>query len=533
MSASREALASGAGAATPRESSPGDRQVAMGALLCLVLLAIGLRLVPILFVPSTDWPDEIFQSTEQAHRLIYGYGLVPWEFQLGMRSWLLPGAVAGLMELARLVGDGPDYYLPAIAIGLGLIASAPVVCCFLWCRRWFGLAGAVVAAATVAIAPELVFFGARALNEVVAAHLLVIAFYVIEPGFPVRSRWRLMVGGILLGAAFLLRIHLAPVVAVIALWSAGDAWRYRLPALVGGGLVALAFGAVLDWLTLGYPLASVWRNILYNVYQGVSSDFGVSPWNSYLRAELAVWLGAAPFLLLLVALGARRLPALLVAAFTVIVVHSSIAHKEYRFIYPAMVLAMVLAAVGLAQLTSWGEQWLVRRGVPKGIAAVVCAALLLGYWGTTAFGVWSGGALTDLRQRDHDNLLAVAFVARTMPMPCGIALYGDERWDRFGGYTYLHRPVPMFWPEDATALAASAGAFDTLLYQQAPPPELGFATLRCFGQTCLARRAGRCEARPMPAMPFPPQLGGMAPAPERFEAVPQRVRQNALASGLR
>lgn len=259
----------------------------------------------------------------------------------------------------------------------------------------------------------------------------------------------------------------------------------------------------------------------------------MAPWNSYLRGELAVWLGAAPFLLLLVALGARRLPALLVVAFTVIAVHSGIAHKEYRFIYPAMVLAMVLAAVGLAQLTSWGEQWLIRRGVRRGTAAVVCAALLLGYWGTTAFGVWSGAALAELRQRDHDNLLAVEFVARAMPMPCGIALYGGDGWDRFGGYTYLHRPVPMFWPKDAAALAASAGAFDTLLYQQAVPPELGFATLRCFGETCLARRAGRCEARPMPAMEFPPQLAGMAPPAERFEAVPQRLRQNAQAGGLR
>ncbi len=232
MIASREVLAGEAGAEIARVSSLGDRQVATGALLCLVLLAIGLRLVPILIVPSTDWADEIFQSTEQAHRLVYGYGLVPWEFQLGMRSWLLPGAVAGLMELARLVGDGPDYYLPAIAIGLGLIASAPVVCCFLWCRRWFGLAGAIVAAATVAVAPELVFFGARALNEVVAAHLLVIAFYVLEPGYRVLSRRRLMVGGILLGAVFLLRIHLAPGVAIIALWSAGG--RLALSASCAG-----------------------------------------------------------------------------------------------------------------------------------------------------------------------------------------------------------------------------------------------------------------------------------------------------------
>src|SRR5258708_19189441 len=115
--------------------------VGLGALL---LLAVVLRLVPVIFSPSINWWDEVFQSTEQAHRLIYGYGLVPWEFQLHARSWLLPGAIAGLMELARIVGDGPDYYLPVIAVALAALGAAPVYCCFQWGRRQFVLTGAFV-----------------------------------------------------------------------------------------------------------------------------------------------------------------------------------------------------------------------------------------------------------------------------------------------------------------------------------------------------------------------------------------------------
>src|SRR5437763_13875527 len=97
------------------------------ALLGLVLLAAGLRVVPTVFVPSLNWGDEIFQTIEPAHRLVYGYGLVPWEFQLGMRSWLLPAMIAGFMQLARAIGDGPSYYLPVIA---GL---SP---CWRGCLRW-------------------------------------------------------------------------------------------------------------------------------------------------------------------------------------------------------------------------------------------------------------------------------------------------------------------------------------------------------------------------------------------------------------
>jgi hypothetical protein len=416
-----------------------------------------------------------------------------------------------------------------IAISLGVLACAPVVCCFLWCRRAFGLGGAFVAASAVAIAPELVYFGSRALNDVVAAHLLVIAFYLLEPGYRVNSRQRMFAAGTLLGVVCLLRITLAPAVGVLVLWSIWGAWRPRLAPLVAGGLAALALGGALDWLTLGYPFASVWRYVVYNLYYDVSTVFGTEPWNYYPRGELGIWLTAAPFLLVLIGLGARRIPVLLITALTVIAVHSGFAHKEYRFIYPAVLLCMVLAAVGLAQLTSWAAQWLHRRGVRQGIATALSAALLTGYWGFVAFNVWSGEALADLRQRAHDELVAMSFV-RDLPTLCGVGLFGEEAWVRYGGYTYLHRPVPMYWVKDDAELTASAAAFDALLYDNAPaPPQPGFEPVRCFGQICLARRAGQCEARAMPAMPFPDQLRAMTPAAGQFEAVPRRIRADAGA----
>ena len=152
-----------------------SRRSAEIGLTALVALAILLRLQPILVEPSAVWPDEIFQTSEPAHRLVFGSGLVAWEFQLGVRSWLLPGIIAGLMELSRIIGDGPDYYLPVIAVGFAGLAAAPVVCCFLWCRPLFGITGALLAGLAVAVAAEPVYFGARTLSETVAGHLLIVA----------------------------------------------------------------------------------------------------------------------------------------------------------------------------------------------------------------------------------------------------------------------------------------------------------------------------------------------------------------------
>jgi hypothetical protein len=128
LPAPREAFAIGGADTAARPQRAGERLLVTAGLLLIVTVAVLLRLVPILFVPSMNWGDEVFQTVEPAHRLVYGYGLMTWEFQLGMRSWLLPGTIAGLIELGRMVGNGPEYYLAAIAIVLGTLADAPVVC---------------------------------------------------------------------------------------------------------------------------------------------------------------------------------------------------------------------------------------------------------------------------------------------------------------------------------------------------------------------------------------------------------------------
>jgi hypothetical protein len=484
--------------------------VILGALL---LAAAALRLAPLLAVPSINWGDEIFQATEQAHRLVYGTGLVPWEFQLGIRSWILPGISAGLMEAARLLGDGPDYYLPVIGAAFAVLAVAPVACCYGWCRRSFGAPAAAIGALFVVIAPELVYFGARTLMDVVAGHLLVIAVYVIDPGEPIESRRRAFIGGLLLGLLFLLRIQLAPMLGLLGIWLLWRFPRARLGALMSGAALAVLMIAVIDMATLGSPLASVWRYVWYNVFDGVSSTFGTEPWNFYLLGEIGLWRGALGAMLVLTLIGAWRYPRLLAYALAIVATHSLIAHKEYRFIYPAIVLTSVLAGIGVAQLSVWASVWLRTKGFGPTSSAVLPALAILAYGGVLMFEVWSGPTMTALRYRDHDMLEAISHVRQEGRL-CGLGLYGEggNDWVDSGGYTYLHRSVPIYWPKDEAAFAATASSFDTLIYTKTPPAESGFTLQQCFGSVCIAQRPGRCASTPMMAMPFPPPIAPPASA---------------------
>ena len=86
--------------------------IAAGA--AVFVAAFAARLLPVFVFPGINHPDEVFQTVEQAHRLVFGTGLVPWEFVYGTRSWVLPGTLAGLMMLASQFCAGPSCYMPII-----------------------------------------------------------------------------------------------------------------------------------------------------------------------------------------------------------------------------------------------------------------------------------------------------------------------------------------------------------------------------------------------------------------------------------
>ncbi len=56
-------------------------------IVVIVVMAIALRVWAALPV-AQHHSDEFGQYLEQAHRLVFGYGLVPWEYRADMRSWL-------------------------------------------------------------------------------------------------------------------------------------------------------------------------------------------------------------------------------------------------------------------------------------------------------------------------------------------------------------------------------------------------------------------------------------------------------------
>lgn len=57
----------------------------------VTVTGLAMRLALALLSDHIHHPDKVFQYLEQGHRLVFGYGYVPWEFRFGTRSWIAPG----------------------------------------------------------------------------------------------------------------------------------------------------------------------------------------------------------------------------------------------------------------------------------------------------------------------------------------------------------------------------------------------------------------------------------------------------------
>jgi phosphatidylinositol glycan class B len=459
-------------------------------LLAVILLgAFGLRFATFLLFPSVYHPDELFQYLEQGHRMAFGYGVIPWEYRAGMRSWLLPGFLGSLMWATAYLGGGPAAYMAVIGAVLSLFSTVMVWLSWLWARRIAGAAGGIASAIVMATWFELVYFGSKPLTEALAATFLFAAAYLLcarrSHGYGA-----LLAGGLLLGLTFALRLHLAPAILVVYLWACvGAPLRHWIVICLGGTIVVLAAG-LLDWATLGLPFQSVWKNFYINIAEGRSDRYGVTPWYGYIGFFVQRWSGAIVPIGLLILLGARRIPIALVVPIVIVLSHSFIGHKELRFLLPAVPFLLLAASVGLVELATGLD-----RAWPR-IGRRAMLSLVIAGWVATSLALSVGAGMRPSWRLNADHLRAFAAI-RMRDDVCGVGLTGVNWYDT-GGYVTLHRKLPMYFVPDRDNLRRNAGAFNVAVAPKAPGMEAyGFRQMQCFSKrVCLYERAGPCVSVP-------------------------------------
>lgn len=392
------------------------------------------------------WPDEIFQSFEQAHRLVFGYGITPHEFRDGLRTWALPGLVAILLTVARSIGlTEPLEYVHFVKLVFVTISAGTIWGSYLLSRRYgaerfFAATGS----AFFALAAPAVYLGPRALSENASALAIVVGLACILPrGAP---PVRLVAGSILLGLAVIFRLQTALIcIGVVMVLSIQQ--RIRALLTTSGVLLicAVALG-LLDKLTWGGWFHSAIGHLRFNLLEGRALEWGRQPASYYLVVSWTS-IGALFVVAALTAVAAvRRAWPLWLITILFVAAHSVTPHKELRFILPALPLLGSLSGIGLHELAR-------ARRLPAYVAAAVLLALAAWQCRTldtlTMREVGQYGPAeerTALNGEEHKINRLLALAGRRHDL-CGI-LVQHAPWAWTGGYTYLHRRVPLYGKGD-------------------------------------------------------------------------------------
>lgn len=98
----------------------------------IIFYAVALNIIYALIPPNFFHPDEVYQSLEVAHKIVYGYGIISWEWQVGafkigntaygpIRSMITPLIIAIFFVLGNILNlNYWNVVLPLIRVSLDI-----------------------------------------------------------------------------------------------------------------------------------------------------------------------------------------------------------------------------------------------------------------------------------------------------------------------------------------------------------------------------------------------------------------------------
>jgi hypothetical protein len=237
------------------------------------------------------------------------------------------------------------------------------------------------------------------------------------------------------------------------------------------------------------PYGWIAANYTYNIAEGRAARFGAEgPW--WYLSQLMRHLGPGfPLVLGLAVLSGPRYRPLLLAALANLLLHSLIAHKEYRFIWASEASLLLLAAIASARVA--GD--LLRQR-----SALAAALLAMLFWlGLSLWAAFTSGGMASMRGGSAIPRLAID--AARDPAICGIAVADQLRAHVVPAL--LPRELPLLIAPKTGPLPADliAGA-KALILEDRPAGAEAYRLRRCNplprGQVCLFIRPGPCRPAP-------------------------------------
>ncbi|XP_043934886.1 GPI mannosyltransferase 3 [Protopterus annectens] len=339
-----------------RDAHLGSGEGLFGASIYLVLFTVAVRVVNCFLVQTSFVPDEYWQSLEVAHRMVFNYGYLTWEWTEGLRGYSYPLFFATIYKILHILKKDTVQLLiwvPRLAQSL-LSALADV--------RLYCLVNTLENAETA----KWVYFCqlcswftwyccTRTLTNSMETILTVFALYY----YPFHGTHKKS------SSKYLMWIALAFIIrpTAVTVWlpllflnfsKESEKINFVIHHCVPVGFKILGISLIIDRVFFGKWVLVQLNFLQFNVLQNLGTFYGSHAWHWYFTQGFPVILGThLPFFIHGCFLTPKRYHVLLIAIFWTILIHSLLSHKEFRFIYPVLPLCMVFCGHSLANLKKW------------------------------------------------------------------------------------------------------------------------------------------------------------------------------------
>ncbi len=414
-----------------------------------LLAGVGL-LLRVAFSLASDnihHPDELFQYLEQAHRLVFGYGYIPWEFRFGARSWIMPFLVSPpLFLLKALHLDSPAIYIPAVKIFFSLLSTSLIFSTYSIGRNLASETAGRLAAFFSCFWYELIFFAPRPLTDIVSSYSFVAA---VACSLATAGNRKPILFGLLIGFSIAVRFQIAPAAAVLVFFVL-TRWTKKELLRAGFALLSMVLIAgFLDYLTWGKFFVSYYNYSFHNsFFLSLTKDppklFGSRAFTLHFVALTICSAGMFAMIGLLSLTRLRKLWLPVLCIFVTLFSHSMLRFKNYRYVFTVIPLLLTMGSILLA---SFIENKIAPSKRPLFYSAAVLIFLLISILGTintlplekkfyTASPLYSQARV----------LKAYRFLSGEPDLAAVLEAFTSRKTST-GGYYYLHRDVPIYFPE--------------------------------------------------------------------------------------
>ncbi|KAK9459828.1 Alg9-like mannosyltransferase family-domain-containing protein [Lipomyces oligophaga] len=303
------------------------------------------------FITQTYFqPDEFWQGLEPAHRLVYGYGYLTWEWRDALRSIVHPLVFATVYSLCDLLRLGSIGLIYGPKLVQAFFAALTDIFTYSLANKLYGVSVAKYALLCSLLSAMNFHVGVRTFSNSMECTISICAMNYWPFARQSTSPGSLRIALVLASLACIMR----PTNVLIWLYLGSELFLRQkslhiifLAASIG--LISLALNALIDMLYYNRVVFPMLEFLKFNVIESLSSFYGTNQAFYYI-IEALPQLTILYFPLLIHGWFISRYSVLSKLCIFVIIIYSFNAHKEVRFIYPLLPVMHIMIA---RSLDSW------------------------------------------------------------------------------------------------------------------------------------------------------------------------------------